>query len=100
VAHPGQPGEIGDPRGLGVVVADPPDRPVHMGQAAVGQADLPHHRAVRAGEQPPEDLLLDQGGEHGRVGRGVEQPQQTGDGIEQFGTGVAGRQGGRVGGGA
>jgi hypothetical protein len=40
-AHPGEPGEVGDPHRCGVVVADPPDRRADMGQGAVGQADLP-----------------------------------------------------------
>ena len=56
-----------------------------MRQVAVGKADLADHVAVRAGQQPPQDLLLDQRGEHRRIGGAVEQSQHPGHGVEQIG---------------
>jgi hypothetical protein len=65
-----------------------------------GEADLTDHGAVRASEQSPEDLSFDQRREHRRVGRVVDQAEQSERGVEQFGARDAGGEAGCVGGGA
>jgi aryl-alcohol dehydrogenase-like predicted oxidoreductase len=54
-------GQLLDAHGFRVVVPEPADRAVHMGQTAVGEPDLAQDRAVRSGQQAPQDLALDQG---------------------------------------
>jgi hypothetical protein len=54
-------------------------------EPAVGKPDLPHGRALRAGDQPPEDLALDARRERsGVVGR-VEEGEQPSERVEQRG---------------
>jgi hypothetical protein len=64
-AHRGDPGRVLDPERGGVVLPDPADRPPDLGQAAVRQADLPDHRALLTGDQPPDDLPFDGRAQHG-----------------------------------
>jgi hypothetical protein len=78
-AHPGDPGRVLDPEQVGVVLADPPDRPADLREAAVGQADLTDHRTLLAGQQSPDDLAFRGRAEHRQVGRVVEQPQESDD---------------------
>jgi hypothetical protein len=66
-AHRRQRGEVLDAQRLVVVAADPGNRPGQVGQAAVGQADLPQEGPLRSGDQPPQDLALDAGGQHGGI---------------------------------
>ncbi len=82
-AHRGQRGEVLDAQRLVVVAADPADRAGQVREAAVGQADLPDEGPLRAGDQPPEHLALDAGGEHGGVAGGVEQGEEPTERVEQ-----------------
>jgi hypothetical protein len=76
-AHRAQRGEVLDPQRDDVVVANPADRVADLGQGAVGEPGLADYSVLFTGEEPPQDLLLDQRREHGSVGGAVEQPQQA-----------------------
>src|SRR6266851_5020855 len=54
-----------DPEGPGVVLPDPPHSTSDVLQATVGQAELSDDVTLFPGDQPPEDLALDQRGTSG-----------------------------------
>jgi hypothetical protein len=90
-AHRRERGQIRHPQRLVVMAADPADRPRQLGQAAVGETDLPQGIPLGAGEQPPQDLPLDAVREH-RGGAGlVEQAEEAGKRVEQGRGGIADR---------
>jgi hypothetical protein len=61
-AHRRQRRQFLDAERLAVVAADPADRAGQVRESAVGESDLPHGRALRSGDEPPQDLALEAGG--------------------------------------
>ncbi len=90
-AHPGGTRQVLHPEGLGVVVPDPADRPGHVVQAAVGEAQLTDRLTLFPRHQQPEDLPLEQRDQHPAVARPVQQTQQADDGVDQLGRCLADR---------
>jgi hypothetical protein len=83
-AHSARTGELLHPERLGVMVGDPPDGVADLREAAVGEGDLPHRLPQRAVQQPPEDLLLDQGREHAPVPGLAGQPHHPQRRVQGF----------------
>ena len=67
-AHASDACKIVDPQRLGIVSANPADGAADLRHPAVGKADLPHHRALRAIDETPENFSFNRGRKDGEVG--------------------------------
>lgn len=82
--HTGDAGQLLDPDRLRIVAANPADSLCNPRHPAIGAADLPHHRALRTVDEPPEDFTFDRRGQHRNVGGAIQQSQKTDHRIDQI----------------
>jgi AraC-like DNA-binding protein len=66
------------------VVPNPPDGPAHLRHAAVSKAELAHHCALLAVDEPPKDFALEGRRQHRNVLRPIQQPKEPDDRIEHL----------------
>jgi hypothetical protein len=88
-AHSGDTRQVLDPQGFGKMSTKPPRRAANLGEAAIGESDLPKQCALFVLEQTPKYLALDQWSDDGDVFGMIEQAQKARKRLEQIITGLA-----------
>ena len=83
VAHMGELGQMPDLDRLMVMRPNPADRPANLAEAAIGASEQAELLALRALQQPKDDLPFEHGREHRNLNRPVEQPHHPAPRVEQ-----------------